>query len=424
MFWSLIAPEIVMLWAMRQWVGARKVEKKYREFGWTKTHGFFIQMGGFVLFDGGEPKGILSLEWLEELYAGDQIDFPKITEAEIDDRSKGDPLGKGLVVLQTSWFIAQCIARASQQLVVTEMELVTLAFATLNGLMYFFWWNKPLDVRCPVPVYIKATTVQVHPQENADEPSSAVSSEPDNPPIVEKRRSITQTKGGPTEITAPSTQPIKYPPVLQLPPTPNSTTEPGVRRSSSTRDTPRDTPGTGLEMKKILMKILLGGPQSLHDGIHVLIDSVSLARHIDDVARGKTRAPTFYALPMAYEEVDHSHLITALTGTIFGAMHCIGWFFQFPTVSEKLLWRATSTFIAVFPPFLGILFHGHVFFRVGFANKVWNVILHVFRLIAPIGILLYIPARIYLLVEACISLRNLPPSALETVQWVLFFPHV
>lgn len=30
LFWSLIAPEIVMLWAMRQWVGARKVEKKYR----------------------------------------------------------------------------------------------------------------------------------------------------------------------------------------------------------------------------------------------------------------------------------------------------------------------------------------------------------------------------------------------------------
>lgn len=410
MFWSLIAPEIVMLWAMRQWVGARKVEEKYREFGWTKTHGFFIQMGGFVLFDGGKPKGILSLEWLEELYAGDQIDIPKITEAEIEDRSKGDPLGKGLVVLQTSWFIAQCIARASQRLVVTEMELVTLAFATLNGLMYFFWWNKPLDVRCPVPVYIKATTVQVRPQEKADEPCTAVPSVLDNAPVLEKRRSIIR---GSTEISAPFTQPIKYPPVLQRPPTPNVTTDAGVRPS-----------GKGLEVKEILIKILLGGPQSLHDAVNALVDSVSLARHINDVARDQTRVPTFYALPMSYEEVDHSHLITVLTGTIFGAIHCIGWFFQFPTFTEKLLWRATSTFIAVFPPFLGVLFHGHVFFRVGWANKVWNAILHVFRLIAPIGIFLYIPARIYLLVEACISLRNLPPSALETVQWVLFFPHV
>ena len=381
-------------------------------------------MGGFVLFDGEEPKGILSLEWLEELHAGDQIDFPKISEAEIDDRSKGDPLGKGLVVLQTSWFIIQCIARASQQLAVTEMELVTLAFATLNGLMYFYWWNKPLDVRCPVPVYIKATTAQVRPQKKADGPSSPVSTEPDNAPIVEKRRTVNQTKEGLTETSAPSTQLIKYPPVVQLPPTPNSTTDTGVRRSSSIRDAPLDTPGQGLEVKKILMKILLGGPQSLHDGIHVLLDSISLARHIDDVTRGQTRAPTFYALPMTYEEVDHSHLIAALTGTIFGAIHCIGWFFHFPTFSEKLLWRATSTFIAVFPPFLGILFHGHVFFRVGFANKVWNAILHVFRLIAPMGIFLYIPARIYLLVEACVSLRNLPPSALETVQWVLFLPHV
>jgi hypothetical protein len=378
-------------------------------------------MGGFVLFDGGEPKGILSLEWLEELHAADQIDFPKITEAEIEDRSKGDPLGKGLVVLQTSWFIAQCIARASQQLVVTEIELVTLAFATLNGLMYFFWWNKPLDVRCPVPVYIKAAAVQIHPQKKGDEPSSAVRSEHDNAPILEKRRSIS---GGSTEISAPSTQPIKYPPVIQLPPTPNFTTDTGVRRSSSTHNAPLDTPGKGLEVKKILMKILLGGPQSLHDGTHILIDSIGLAAHIDEVERGQARAPTLYALPMSYEEVDHSHLITALTGTIFGAIHCIGWFFQFPTFSEKLLWRVTSTFIAVFPTFLGILLHGHVFFRVGFANKVWNAILHVFRLIAPIGVFLYIPARIYLLVEACISLRNLPPSALETVQWVLFLPHV
>ena len=361
-----------------------------------------------MLFDGEEPKGILSLEWLEELHAMNQIDFPKVTEAELEDRSKGDPLGKGLVVLQTSWFIAQCIARASQHLVVTELELVTLAFAALNGLMYFLWWNKPLDVRCPVPVYIKATIVQVHPQEKADEPSSAVASEPDNAPTLQKSGSITRTKGVSTEISDPSTQPTKYPPVMQRPPTPNFL----------------HTPRKGLEVKKILMGILVGGPQSLHDGVHALIDSVSLRGRIDDVARGQTRAPTFYALPLTYEEVDYSHLITALTGTIFGAIHCIGWFFHFPTFSEKLLWRATSTFIAVFPSLMGIVFHGHVFFRVGFANKVWNVILHVFRLIVPIGILLYIPARICLLVEAFISLRNLPPSALETVRWVLFLPHV
>ena len=34
------------------------------------------------------------------------------------------------------------------------MELLTLSLAVLNGLMYFLWWNKSLDVRCPVRVYL------------------------------------------------------------------------------------------------------------------------------------------------------------------------------------------------------------------------------------------------------------------------------
>jgi len=36
---------------------------------------------------------------------------------------------------------------------VTELELVTVAFAALNGAMYFFWWDKPLDVQYSVPVF-------------------------------------------------------------------------------------------------------------------------------------------------------------------------------------------------------------------------------------------------------------------------------
>ena len=43
------------------------------------------------------------------------------------------------------------------RVVTTELELATLAFAALNGFMYFFWWNKPLDVRTTVPVYRLST---------------------------------------------------------------------------------------------------------------------------------------------------------------------------------------------------------------------------------------------------------------------------
>lgn len=73
-------------------------------------------------------------------------------ETQINDRSKRDLLAKSFVVLQTSWFIIQCIARHAKGLDITELELVTLAYAVLNGAMYICWWHKPLDVECPIVV--------------------------------------------------------------------------------------------------------------------------------------------------------------------------------------------------------------------------------------------------------------------------------
>ena len=71
-----------------------------------------------------------------------KIDFPSTTAEEIDDRSKGDALSKGIALLQITWFIIQLIARRVQGLTITELELTTAALAGLNSVMYVFWWNK------------------------------------------------------------------------------------------------------------------------------------------------------------------------------------------------------------------------------------------------------------------------------------------
>ncbi|KAI9455650.1 hypothetical protein F5148DRAFT_984709 [Russula earlei] len=41
----------------------------------------------------------------------------------------------------------QCIARGVQDLPITELELITVAFVALNFLMYILWWDKPLNVQ-------------------------------------------------------------------------------------------------------------------------------------------------------------------------------------------------------------------------------------------------------------------------------------
>ena len=113
-------------------------------------------MGGFVLHDqrGNVAKGVLLPKRFEALLQQQKVEMPTITEEEIQDRSKADGLGKALVITQIFWFIIQVTARRLQGLVITPPELVTLAFAALNAIMYYFWWNKPLNVESTVKVYL------------------------------------------------------------------------------------------------------------------------------------------------------------------------------------------------------------------------------------------------------------------------------
>ena len=103
--------------------------------------------------------GVLTVERMEKFFREDRIHFPNIREDEIQDRSKGDGISKFLVIVQTSWFVAQSITRKVEGLITTELELVTLAFAVLNGAMYFLWWKKPLNVNLAVPVFLLETPV-------------------------------------------------------------------------------------------------------------------------------------------------------------------------------------------------------------------------------------------------------------------------
>jgi hypothetical protein len=111
-------------------------------------------MGGFMLFEGNTAKSVLSPDMFAALLRTGKIEFPTVTVEEIEDRSKADGFSKMIALGQTLWFIAQCIGRRAQHLDLTLIELLTLSLAVLNGVMYFLWWNKPLDVRCPVRIHL------------------------------------------------------------------------------------------------------------------------------------------------------------------------------------------------------------------------------------------------------------------------------
>ena len=104
-----------------------------------------------MVYDGTTPKRTL----LPDELTSSEFEVPMMTAEEIQDRSKANILSKGLVLLQTGWFVVQVIARKAEGLTVTELEVVTLAFASLNFVIYGLWWQKPLDVKRPTRVYEK-----------------------------------------------------------------------------------------------------------------------------------------------------------------------------------------------------------------------------------------------------------------------------
>ncbi|KAF9444790.1 hypothetical protein P691DRAFT_834470 [Macrolepiota fuliginosa MF-IS2] len=192
MVYALLAPEFMAWWAVRQRVAAGSIAREFNEKfhnstglpeeniwtwmkewihgadedaqsrGWTLTHGFFLQMGGFVLQHRGKPVSALTFKKLLALIEAGEVNVPTITEKEILDKSKGDLLTKLIVVLQTTWFVVQCLARWAGSLYVTELEVITLAFAALNVVTYFLWWQKPQSIRVGVPVELNAKKDMVH----------------------------------------------------------------------------------------------------------------------------------------------------------------------------------------------------------------------------------------------------------------------
>lgn len=182
--WTLLVPEYTLAWAIRQYVRASQIQKQVP--GWSKTQGFFMIMGGFHLYQlpDGAPSLALTLKnssvssfvipfghhsrydeipicplQLSDVPV-DVLQLIAPTEAELKDRGKSDWLAKLIVLMQTSWFIIRCIARGVRSLPLTDLEIITLAYATLNFFIYLFWWDKPRCVDCPIRVYKTSTSTR------------------------------------------------------------------------------------------------------------------------------------------------------------------------------------------------------------------------------------------------------------------------
>jgi hypothetical protein len=364
------------------------------------------------------PIETLLPDQLESSSRSGAIDFPKITKREVQDRSKGDLLSKGIVILQTGWFVTQCIARALDGLPLSELELVTLAFAALNFVTYGFWWNKPLDVRCAVAVRKKQTG---NPDGHADRGVGTETRGEANG--SDGRASREAEREAPDQAQAVEMSNLGH-----------------AHRASKTRARAGariDVRAVHVAARRTLGSLQRGlravgkagsvGFDHLANFQAVLFTPFSkLAGAHGGYDPAEKKVGTFYSAGIQDSEDRLCLIMMAVLATVFGAIHCIAWSFEFPSRSEQILWRVASVATTTIPtPYMALVF---TFFHVDSLpssrrSRLKTILFPLYVLHILISCA-YTIGRAMLLVLPFLALRALPPGVYQTVKWTAHIPHL
>lgn len=362
----LVAPELLVALAARDWLWARASVREMRELGfqnqqWSMSHAFYANMGGFVFNAGvGGRKEVVAGEKGESDGSGKKHEFlrqtvaqrgglgqrslcatqlamlirkpyelrlPQLTMEDLQDRSKSDTLAKLLACMQAGWLVVQCFARAGQHLAVSQLELATAGFVGCTVMTYLFWWNKPRNVESTVPIVC-----------------------PD-------------------------------------------------------------------ELHYQVLELLDG--LAISDHQQAIVDSL----------RNKGRMPfLIWMNPQGRTTTRMSRIIPLLfaaVGAAFSAVHILAWDFHFPSYAEMVIWRSSSVTaaglcLAIYVAVLarikidGYLFHGGKAKR----GHVW---IDASTAIVLLLTVLYPLVRLLLIVQTFLCFRSMPNTVYDTVDWTRYF---
>ncbi|KDQ59774.1 hypothetical protein JAAARDRAFT_126716 [Jaapia argillacea MUCL 33604] len=419
---AVVAPEFVVGWAARQYMVAGRVAKDHEEdHKWTRTHGFFALMGGFMLYDGDQPIRTLTLADLETLVDDGSIDFPSITKEEIEDRSKGDALSKGIALIHTTWFTIQVIARGVRRLPITELEVVTLAFTVLNVATYSLWWSKPLSVQCPFRVPLK--------------------------PGCQKQSRDTSAPMTPAGIVLYSLAAcVVFAGIAGA--------GYGVyvlaKQKHGNKHAAHEAAKiivalcqafwiVAIVVVAVVVAVLLA---LLFTGLmvfgHIIMGFTAAMMAFFGMGLGMglgylqdrdaLKVPTFYDGDLnPKEQRNFQTFILPTIAITFGAVHCMAWQYNFPSHVEQMLWRMAAVAITCSPIVMTVVSgwaHSsgqRMSLNFDKNEPFW---FKVFMIFALLVFVFYLVSRITLLTIAFSSLRSLPSGAFEVISWTSYIPHL
>ena len=296
-----------------------------------------------MLYEDGIMVKTLDIDTLERLYREGRIEWPNISKKEIEDRSKGDFLSKGIAVLQTTWFIAQCIVRGVFNISLTQLELATVAFSALNIVLSIIWMNKPLGVAFPFQVHLRPS---------------------------------------------------------------------GPLHSPSLQHSTQSTFGRFRAYFHIRFK-----KRGLFAPIYIfIIEPFNTAwSSVKDLITCETlpQVPNQFSVPTFYAPSSPNDILATLiglcVGILFGGIHCVAWYFDFPSNAEEYIWRTSAVTITSIPLIFFLIVEN---VRLQITDACFQDFSSLRILTVYASIVFYCISRAALVVLPILSLRCLPPEAL------------
>lgn len=414
-----MAPEMVCLESLQEWVQARKMVRRTAsatDNGLKMIHAFYIGMLGvrYRTENGYRVLWPSQYAWLlnNGLIRWKDRDSWGLSTELIKDKSKADGLVKLAALFQVSWFTLQCITRAAHNLPIAPLEAMTLAYVFVVILTYIFWWIKPKDIATASYIDLPDMTSEQWrvfeslAMENTydnDDPSAKPSKNiawylvgrdcKDDEILVMGQRIHIDEKSGTKqdEIKIPAhTEEIRHIPMSSTWAPENKHIKKFNREITvaATWSPMRSARSTGLEGMKPKNTTQLNDSRGDEE-----------ANTMEPSKKSTVITEWDEALYMS----RYWPLICIL-GSAFGAFHLISWNTAFPTDFELWLWRS-SALTSVATSILCMHFR-----TISFE---WDGLLSIIRVGSP---LLYGISRLLMLGEVFASLRAMDPATYNTYQ--------
>ncbi|KAK0514886.1 hypothetical protein JMJ35_002265 [Cladonia borealis] len=154
------------------------------------------------------------------------------------------------------------------------------------------------------------------------------------------------------------------------------------------------------------------------------IDELSSSAYKDDIAEWTEFVWAGRAFVEFDLRIDYSTstklcmlVLSVLSLIIFGSVHLASWNSRLASTIELWMWRGSSLYCVIYA---GLFSLSVVWDHSNMAQAFYKA----FDRITYYGIFVYFIVRIYMIVEVFISLRALPASAFQSVQWSSFVPHI